>query len=468
METNKNSLIGRVRETIIRFGLVEKGDRVLVALSGGPDSVALLYVLLALKPEYDLTLWALHLNHKLRGAESDEDERFARKLASDLRLKFLSKRVDVKKQAKRRKLTIEEAAREVRYGYLQEVAEEVKADKIALGHQADDQAETFLMRLIRGAGAAGLSGIPAKRGKIIRPLIRTTRDRIEDFLKTNRITYRLDSSNYLTDFNRNKIRLELLPILKRQFNPKIVESLNRAADIISLQGEYVREKSEQILKQIGTKERGRMILESRKFTRQHACLQREMIRLCVSNLGGDADKLSFELVDRALSLAGQGKTGRRVRLAKNIWFEAGGKQLAFYGEKGKTAERSIRLPGEQTLKDWGLRLESEILNHRSRRAFAHEGNQTIAFLDWRKLKMPLVLRGRKKGDKFKPLGMKGTKSVADFLIDDKVPRHLRDQVPLLTSQGRIVWLVGHRISDQFKITAKTKQVLKIEAISTDY
>jgi tRNA(Ile)-lysidine synthase len=404
----------------------------------------------------------------LRGAESDQDERFARKLASDLKLKFFSKRVDVKNQAKKRKLTIEEAAREVRYGYLREVAKKVKADKIALGHQADDQAETFLMRLIRGAGARGLSGIPAKRGEIIRPLIQIRREDIEDFLKTNRIACRQDSSNYLTDFNRNKIRLKLLPIIRRQFNPRIVESLNRAADIISLQAEYVWERSQQTLDRIGTKEKGRITLDSRKFMRQHVCLQREMVRLCVSNLGGDADKLSFELVDRVLNLTRQGKSGRRVRLNKDLWFEAGGKQLAFYGEKRKTPEHSVRLPGRQILKYWGLRLESEILNHGARGTAIRQSNRNIAFFDWNKLKSPHALRARRKGDKFKPLGMKGTKSVADFLIDGKIPRHLRDQVPILTSQGRIVWLVGHRISDQFKVTAKTKQVLKIEAIRTDY
>ncbi len=467
MGTNKNSLIGRVRETMGRFGLVKKGDRILVALSGGPDSVALLYVLLALKPEYDLTLYLAHLNHKLRGAESDGDESFARKLASDLKLKFFSRRVDVKKEAKKRKLTIEEAARELRYRYLQEVAEKVKADKIALGHQADDQAETFLMRLIRGAGARGLSGIPAKRGKIIRPLIQIRREEIENFLKTKRIACRQDSSNYLTDFNRNKIRLKLLPILKRQFNPKIVESLNRAADILSLQAEYVREKSRQTLKRIGTREKGRMILNSKKFTGQPTCLQREMVRLCVSDLGGDVDKLSFELVDRTLNLARGGKSGRRVRLTKNLWFEVGGKQLAFYGAKGETPERTIRLPGRQTLKDWDLCLESEILNHGAQGAAIRQSNRNVAFLDWNKLKAPFALRVRKKGDKFKPLGMKGTKSVADFLIDGKVPRHLRDQVPLLTSRDKIVWLVGHRIGDQFKVTAKTKQVLKVAAISSN-
>ena len=463
-----SQFIEKLGATARRFGFLQKGDRVLVALSGGPDSVALLYSLLALKPEYDLTLFVAHLNHKLRGAESDEDEKFAKKLASSLRLKFFCKRVDVKKEAKKRKLTIEETAREIRYGYLQEIADKVRADKIALGHQADDQAETFLMRLIRGAGAAGLSGMPARRGKIIRPLIQIKREEVEEFLKAKGIAYRLDSSNYLTDYCRNRIRLALLPVIKREFNPRIVESLNRAADVISLQQEYVQKNSERTLKVISTRRKGKIIVDAGKFARQDVCLQREMIRFCVRDLGGDVNNLSFELVDRALSLAGKRKSGRRVRLVDDVWFEVGGNQLAFYGGRKELQNRTLRLPGKSNLKDWGLRLESEILNGESGKTFTPSRDQNVAFLDWQKLKMPFVLRSRRKGDRFKPLGMKGTKSVADFLIDGKVPRHLRDEVPVLISKDRIVWLVGHRISDRFKVTDKTRKVLRVTATSGDF
>ncbi len=462
MAKKQNSFTDQIRQTNTRFRLVEEKDAVLVALSGGPDSVALLYGLLALKPELDLKLYVAHLNHRLRGAESDQDQKFASNLASGLKVEFFSKRVDVKKEAKRRKLSIEETAREVRYCYLEQLADKIGANKIALGHQADDQAETFLMRLIRGAGAAGLAGIPAKRGKIIRPLIQVNREEIEEFLKANRIAYRLDSSNYLTDYCRNKIRLLLLPRIRKEFNPRIVESLNRAADIISLQQEYVRQKSEQSLKRIGTGEKGKILVDAGKFAKSHACLQREMIRLCVGALGGDIDRLSFELINRALHLAGRRKNGRRVRLVKNVWFEVGGDQLAFYVQGKKVRDRDVRLPGSLNLKDWGLKIESEIANGKPKTTDWSHSDQEVAYLDWAKLKPPFVLRSRRRGDKFQPLGMKGTKSVADFLIDAKVPRHLRDELPVLTSKGRIVWLVGQRISDRFKVTKNTKAVLKLE------
>jgi tRNA(Ile)-lysidine synthase len=459
----KAEFIEKLKAAVSRFGLLEEGDRVLVALSGGPDSVALLYGLIALKHEYKLKLCIAHVNHQLRGRESDRDEKFTKELASNLGLRFFSKKVDVKKKAKKGKLSIEEAAREVRYKYLEQLSEKIKANKIALGHQADDQAETFLMRLLRGAGAAGLSGIPVKRGKIIRPLMQIKREEIKSFLKANRIPSRRDSSNLLTDFNRNKVRLKLLPVIKKDFNPRIVDSLNRAADIISLQQEYIQKLSEQILKRIGKKKKDKIVIDAKKFARYDTCLKREMIRQCIDNLGGDISHLSFELVERALNLVDRKKSGRRIELCKDVWFEVGGSQLAFFRKEEKEYIHTIRLPGKSVLKDQNLMMESQLQNGRSSKELLSAHNRNIAFLDWEKLAPPFAVRNRREGDRFKPLGMKGTKSVADFLIDAKVPRHSRDQVSVLTSKGRIVWLVGFRINDEFKVTGKTKKVLRLKA-----
>ena len=459
----ESKFIDKLRETIRRFDLLKKGDRVLVALSGGPDSVALLYGLLAIQPEFDLKLYLAHLNHKLRGAESDEDERFVKELAGSLKLRFFSKRVDVQKESKRRKLSIEECAREIRYEYLQKIAERIKADKIALGHQADDQAETFLMRLLRGAGGAGLSGIPAKRGKIIRPLIQIKREDIEKFLKANKISYRLDSSNYLTDYFRNKVRLSFLPKIKEEFNPKIVETLNRTADILSFQQEYIEKICEQILQEIGTKGKNRIIIALKEFAHYDISLQREMIRLCVKKLKGDLNQLTYESVERALDLVQKKKSGRKVRLANKIWMEISEKELVFYKEReAKEFDYSLALPGEVNLKGCGVKIKAEIVKGKPTSRILFTQDQNIAFLDWEKLKSPFRLRSRRRGDKFKPLGMKGTKSLADFLIDAKVLHHLRDEVPILTSKGKIAWVVGYRINDEFKVTDKTRKVLKVE------
>lgn len=458
-----NKFIERLRETLRRFELLGKGDRVLVALSGGPDSVALLYGLLALQAEFDLKLYVAHLNHKLRGKESNEDERFVKELTGQLKLKFFSKRIDVKKEAKKRKLSIEECARQVRYQYLEKLAERIKATKIATGHQADDQAETFLMRLLRGAGGAGLSGIRPKRGKIIRPLIQIKREEIEKFLKASRIPYRLDSSNYLTDYFRNKIRLSLLPLIKEKFSPKIVDILNRTADIISGQQEYVEKISEQILQNIGMKRRNTIILASQEFISYDICLQREIIRLCVRELEGDLNQLTYESVERALNLTHQKKSGKKVQLVDRIWMEKSEKELVCYKEeKGREFDYPLTLPGAVDLKDRGIKIRAKIVNRRFAPKNIFTQNRNIAYLDWEKLKRPLRLRTRREGDRFSPLGMEGTKTLADFFIDAKVPHRLRGEVPILTSKGKIVWVVGYRIGDEFKVTDKTKRVLRVE------
>jgi len=468
----KNEIfIKKFKKTIARYDLLQKGDRVLVAVSGGPDSVALLYALLEIKDEFNLDICVAHLNHKLRGKESDEDEKFVKNLAHKLNLKFFSKSIDVKKEAKKKKLSLEEGARLVRYRYLEGLADKIEADKVAVGHQADDQAETFLMRLLRGAGGLGLSGIPPKRGKIIRPLLETGREEIEKFLKEKGQSYRTDSSNLLPNYFRNKIRLSLLPLIKKKFNPKIVDVLNRASNIISFQQKYIEKKCEEILSDIcKIRKNDKIILDLKRFINYDISLKREMIRLCVKELNGDRfaslttsfTDLSFESVERILNLIQKEKSGRKVRLTRNTWAEVSGENLAIYKEKKKLYNYPISLPGERNLKSLGMKIKSEVVSRSSLPEKIKPKGETVAFLDWEKLKGPFNLRSRKPKDKFKPLGMEGTKSIADFFIDRKVPRYERDEVMLLTTQGKIAWVVGHRINDEFKVTDKTKKVLKME------
>ena len=469
----------KFKQTIARYDLLEipptaglgKGDKVLVAVSGGQDSVALLYALLGIKDEFDLDLCVAHLNHKLRGKESDADQKFVKNLASELNLKFFTKSVDVKKEAKKKKLSLEEAARLVRYRYLEDLAERIKADRIAMGHQADDQAETFLMRLLRGAGGAGLSGISPKRGKIVRPLIDIKKEEIERFLKQKGQSYRTDSSNLLPNYFRNRVRLSLLPEIKRKFNPKIVDVLNRASNIISLQQQYVEKKSEEILRIVcKSKKKDKIVLDLKRFIGYNICLKREMIRLCVKELVGDrfaslaasSTELSFDTIERTLGLIQKQKSGRKVKLIGNTWAEVSGENLAIYIEKRKQHNYAISLPGTKDLRGLGIRIKSKIVSRPSLPQKIKSKGEQVAFLDWEKLKEPFRLRNRRPKDKFKPLGMQGTKSVADFLIDMKVPRYERDEVMLLAAGGKIAWILGYRISDEFKVTDKTKKVLRIE------
>jgi tRNA(Ile)-lysidine synthase len=433
-----------------------------VAVSGGPDSVALLLVLLELKKDYNLSLCVVHVNHKLRGKESDQDQDFVRKLSSDLKLKFFSRSFQVKKEAKKLKLSVEECARKKRYDYLKSLADKLKAQKIALGHNFNDQAETVLIRLIRGSGSLGLSGIPPVKDKIIRPLIDIKKEEIEAFLKKKKIPFRIDSSNLRTDYLRNKVRLKLLPILRKEYNPKIEEVLNRTTSILRAEERYINQKAEKAYPKVMLREQNdKIILDSRNFLDYDDSIKRFMIRNCVKQLKGDLIELTFDKVESLLNLTHQGKSGKRIDLLTNLYGDVTKDYITIYKKKTKEFNYALSLPGKREIKKLKVSIDSQILSSPSRKNIKNQDKWT-AFLDMNKLKLPLRLRSRMNGDRFRPLGMKGTKSVADYLVDTKIPRCDRDEVMLLTSRNNIAWLVGYRISEDFKVTNKTEKIIKIQ------
>ena len=456
-------VLDRFTETVNRWNMLKKGDRVIVACSGGPDSVALLYLLNQIKEKYNLKIYVAHINHKLRGKESDGDEKFVRNLAKRLNLGFYTKSFYVKKIAKREKLSIEECARKVRHTYLDKLAGRIKANKIALGHNADDQAETVLMRLIRGAGSLGLSGIPPVSGKIIRPLLDIKREDIEKFLKENKLLFRIDSSNLRKDYLRNRIRLELLPHLRKRYNPNIVEVLNRTALILSAQENYLRKVISKIFDKLSIKGKGKISLDLDWLFNYDLSLRREMIRLAIEKTGGVSFRAGFEEIEKILSLARQRKSGKRVFLNRSMLAEVSSDFLNFYQiEKGEKA-LPIILPGTAKSDSFGISLDSRLIPRENLPEKLRSDDQMTAYLDWDKLKPPFILRNPGVGDKFRPLGMKGTKTLKGFLTDLKIPRYEKDKVRVLTSSDEVFWVIGYRIGDEFKVTSATKKVLKIIA-----
>ena len=464
-------LLSQVQKTISRYRMLNKRDKVVVACSGGPDSVALLYLLNELKEKLDLRLFVAHFNHKLRGKESDLDEKFVRKLASFLKLKIFVKSIEVKKEAKRRRLSLEECARVLRYGFLNQIADKIGAQRIALGHNSDDQAETVLMRLIRGSGSLGLSGIPPIKERIIRPLIEIKREEIEKFLTEKKIEYRIDSSNLRPDFLRNKVRLHLLPIIEKEYNPKIKEVLNRTAKILSAQERYLREEGLKCYRRVCLKEaEDKIILDLKRFFNYDISLKRIIIRLGLEKLKGDLTQFGFEPIESVLKLVEEKKSGKRVDLSKSsisgrkesIFADITKDHLALSKEKEKRYNFLISNFGKKNLNSLGLEINLEKLSDFSLAKIRRNKDQNVAYLDGDKLKFPLRLRSRKVGDSFKPLGFKGTKKVADFLVDKKVPRCERDKVLLLISNKKLAWIASFRISDEFKVTPPTKKVVKIK------
>ncbi|MCJ7496695.1 MAG: tRNA lysidine(34) synthetase TilS [candidate division Zixibacteria bacterium] len=456
-------ILRKFEETLSKWNMLKKGDKVIVACSGGPDSTTLLYLLNQLKEKYNLKLIIAHINHKLRGKESNKDEKFVNRLADRLKLEFYSKSFDVKKIARKEKLSIEECARKIRYDYLNELANRINATKIALGHNADDQAETVLMRLFRGAGGLGLSGIPKMSGKIIRPLLDLKREEIEQFLERNKVGFRIDSSNLRKDYFRNRVRLELIPLLRKSYNPKIVDALNRTASILSAQEKFLKEETFKVFNKIVEREDKKISLDLDKLFNYDIYFRRALVRHAITQLGDGVFKSNFERIERILDLAEEKKVGRRVFLSKTLLAEISSDYLNLYQVEKKKKGLSIVFPGIKRSKRFKLNMDSEIILRKNWKEKTYTDDQMVAFLDWDKLKLPFILRNPESGDKFKPLGMKGTKSLKDFLTDLKVPRYEKERALVLTSKGKIVWVLGHRIADEFKITKDTTKILKIKA-----
>ncbi|MCD6575066.1 tRNA lysidine(34) synthetase TilS [Candidatus Aerophobetes bacterium] len=461
-----DSLLKKVDSTICSFNMLSKEDKVVVGISGGPDSAVLLHLLFRLKEKYNLRLWAAHLNHCIRGKEAEEDERWCGLFTREFEIPLICDAIDVPVLAREQRLGLEAVARKVRYNFLEHVASKVGADKIAVGHTASDQVETVLMRLIRGSGVDGLAGIPPVRGKIIRPLIRTFRWEIEDYCKRHNIVPRRDSSNKDTSFFRNSVRSKLIPYLRDDYNPRLMEVLSRSAELLRVDKEFLDAITEKVKGRVIRRKSGREIVVSiRALSKLHLCLQRRIIRHFLRELKGDLEGIEYSHIEQILSL--KDKDGTKLTFLPGeikVWQEYG--ELIF--RKGD--ERSpyffsyLNVPGTTRVSEINMVFETKILAEGPVR-FVESPYE--AFLDLDKIQGSLYLRPRKKGDRFVPLGMKGEKKLKDFFIDLKVPRLKRDRIPVLFNKDKIVWVVGYRIDERFKVDKTTKKILNIKALFYD-
>ncbi|MFH0924261.1 MAG: tRNA lysidine(34) synthetase TilS [bacterium] len=298
------NIIEKARKTILKNNLLKQGDKIVIGVSGGPDSVALLRLFLVVKEEFSLRLHLAHMNHQLRGEESDLDEFFVVNLAKKFDLPYTVKQVDTKSYQKERRLCLQEGARELRYEFFLRVKENEKANKIALGHNANDQAETVLMRLIKGTGMEGLGGIPFNNGyyNIIRPLIEISRNEILECLDNIYQNFREDSSNQRQNYLRNHIRLNLIPILK-DYNPSIIELLCQTAKIVKDENSYLEEFTRNQLKELITRQEEHLIeVKVDKVKTLPLCLQRRIIREMIRKVKGDLKRIAYNHIESVLDL----------------------------------------------------------------------------------------------------------------------------------------------------------------------
>ena len=450
-------LLGKIESTDRRYKLFSRNDRILIALSGGPDSVALFHLLYHLAPKYNLSLAAAHVNHCLR-RESDDEHKFCQTLCRVHGVKFHSKKYDISALAKRHKVGLEQAGRRSRYAFFQTLCNKFSYTKIATGHTADDSAETLLLNLIRGSHLGGLSGIPPQRQNIIRPLIEITKSDIIKFIRDNRLSYRLDLSNLSDDYNRNIIRNKVFPILQK-INSRALRNISKASLNIRQSAEFIEYEVEEIYNKCLIDESNtQIILDLRKLPSYYKSLESWVLLKAYFRLTGEFKSPGSNRIMQTLALD---RTGAAAFLdAGVVVFYHSGRLILC---RPPVRIRRISLVRGETVRlgKSDLTISAEIVGYVNWSQIKTNDDESVAYLDNDK-PGSLIVRGLKQGDKFSPLGMKGTKKVVDYLNEKGVSRINKSSIPIVTSGPDIVWIAGYGIADKFKVTQKTEQVLKLQ------
>ena len=489
--------------------LISSQQKLLVAVSGGPDSVCLLHILVKLRGELDIKLYVAHLNHQLRGAESEADAHYVSDLAHRLGIPATIEQRDVRAYQARARLSLEEAAREVRYTFLVEVAKSIGASQVAIGHTTDDHIETILMHLIRGTGTTGLRGLQPctewqstqSRHKLItiRPLLPISRQETADYCHHHQLMPRIDASNLSLSPLRNRIRHQLLPLLK-SYNPRVAEALLRTARIVDDDLAFINKESAQLWDEVAQEEGNIIILDKKRFLELPSALKRHLLRTAIEKLLGNLKDIETRHIE-AIVAALTKPAGKRISLPGGLTFSIeynryllGPDPAALSPFPILGAEFELKLPGKTLLPGWRIEVtiidreqmieepkdstaksfiegrlkgRSPFNNYSSPSPSKERGikgvrlinNLFTAYFDFDKTGDKLVVRSRQSGDRFQPLGMSQPKKLGEFMIDSKIPSAWRQRVPIVYSPKHILWVVGWRIDERVKVTENTKQIL---------
>lgn len=448
--------------SINKFGLFSSGATVIVAVSGGVDSVALLDILVNLE-ELKLRIVIAHLNHLLRGTESDGDAMFVRELANSYGLPVEVKAVDVKELSCRDKLSIEEAGRISRQDFLVDVAKQYGADCIALAHHADDQAETVLMRLLRGSGSSGLCAMAPKStdGVFVRPLLHLKRKEIVDYVASRGLTFRTDSSNTDLNFLRNRVRHELIPYLVR-YNPAITDRLTDTATILAVDDGLLNDIANNAFKRIAHSEAGAVTCTVPGLREEPRAVRMRIYRRAIALSKGDLQLICFrhlQEIDNILFTSGS--PNRKLSLPRGVVVTRSYNNLSFAVAVIDTMSEQFELflegPGTYPLPGGVLVVERTEL---PRDWLNVHG--TIAYFNPTQTPFPWLVRCFRNGDRITPLGMAGRKKVKDLFIDEKIPLDERKKIPLVFSSGRLIWVGGLRIAHDARVTSGARYAIRAE------
>lgn len=454
-------MLKTIIDTIEKNNMLDKTDKVVVAVSGGPDSLCLLHILYRLRYKFGISLCAVHLNHGLRGKEADEDEKFVENFCKKINIEFKSKKVDINEIAKRYSLSCESAGRKIRYEFFNEIRQKIGAQKIAIAHNANDQAETILMRIMRGTGLDGLVGIKPVRDEIfIRPLINITRHEIEQYCIENNLNPRIDKTNFETMYSRNKVRLEIIPYIEKNFNEDIVKTLNRMSEIIKVDADYLNKISYEKFKKYCDITSEKVIISKEAFLENEAIVSR-ILRFSLEKVSGNLYNFEKIHISNIMDIQ-KNSTGKELTLPNHIIVYNDYANIVILKDlkvHAKHKNNYILHEGINNIQEYSCKIyikKSPCIENKK-----YNSNRFMQYFDLDKIKGSIVLRNKKEGDKFIPLGMNGSKKLKSMFIDLKISKNRRKNIPLICFGKDIGWVVGYRISNIFKIDNKTKNILAI-------
>jgi tRNA(Ile)-lysidine synthase len=456
MQMGQKPLLSRVEDFLRTNDLLKPNSRLILAVSGGLDSMTMLHLFAALRESWKLDLAVAHVNHQLRGDESDADEAFVRATAAQCDIPFFSTRVHTVEHAHAHGLSKQAAARELRYHFFEELRQRLRADAVATAHTADDNAETVLMNALRGSGIHGLAGIPVRReqGNVIRPLLFVYRSEIEQYAREAMLAYRHDSSNDSPVYTRNLVRLKLMPMLQQQLHVNIAQSLNRLSLLMRDVEGRLRIHTQAVYDQIVSTDDAQVTLHIPTLQKQSPLVQDEILLTLLRQLGVEPQAEKIHLL---LQLC-NGQTGHWVSLSKSVRAYRD-RTILLFDRRPQPEPFSYTVEVGKAYSFATFRFASHLENDVPQH-FTH--SPTTQYIDAGKVGRTLTLRSWRDGDWFFPFGLHGKKKVSDFFIDRKVPLTEKHRIPVLESNGSIVWVCGYRLDERFMITNNTTATVKLD------
>ncbi len=460
----------RVFRFIQEQHLLTGQPELVVAVSGGPDSVCLLHIMNRLSQQLGISLHAAHLNHQLRSADAEADARYVADVTRKLGIPATIERRDVKAYQARKRLSLEEAAREVRYKFLAEVAQATGADRVAVGHTTDDHVETILMHLIRGGGTRGLRGLQpvshlrqvSDKLTVIRPLLEISREETAAYCHRYQLMPRLDTSNLSLSPLRNRIRQQLIPLLQ-SYNPKVTEAILRTGRLAGDELAFLEEETDRVWDEVAAQRENTIILDKERLCQLNQPLKRQLLRACLEKLLGDLKDIEAVHIEGLINTLDK-PAGKQITLPKGLTFAIeydryllGREPLASSPFPALEGEAALNIPGATRLNE--CQVTASII---SKEQVTPKDNEFTACLDFDKTGDKLTVRHRQPGDRLQPLGMSQDKKLNEFMIDARIPHSWRQHIPIVCSPDHIVWIVGWRIDERAKVTEDTERVLRLE------